>query len=536
MNDTTFFSTDPLIGAHLNHYRQTLNLGKPVFLSQFVDTYLQMKPLLHSLAGSNDFDLPAFRYAVTRLPESTYKIKKIFIGQNISDLEKYAVKTSRQYLVGTPNRRRIMYYDDSNQVLGCLINSDSDIDDLINLLLIYLIEIRKIKINLNNIEENKELPALFSSQWSELLAYLSANNFDPEIQLLPLNQAAFTANCHLWWQNQISSSLYLNLNQTPVYFVSSNSHSLVNIVGGFINQKQNYLFDYIAHHHPDIYTQWFNSKTEHNRYQNNDFLYYLSNVFLKNKPEYFQEKLLYEKSLGVVEINNLGNFPINIQIIPIKAMALSPALDSNLKIKDRQKLLANPAVIVNVEYPLGIAAKYLLEEIINYFFNLKGVYIIGKAAILNGTTGDIQIPEIVSDEISNNIIKFPNIFNQFFPYTANVSHVFSHQKAVCVYGTLLENQNQINNYLQTGFNIIEMELSHYLSVLVQHFLLKNQPLSRGTYYHLDQLPVDLGVIYYASDNPLTKNLGHETIEFQNIETTYLPSLTILQRIIDLETS
>jgi hypothetical protein len=532
----SFSSSESQVGAHINHYRRSLSSGQPTILSSFVDTYLQMKPLLHNLAAADDFDLPALRYAVTRLPPQTFKIKKIIITQSLDDFDKCSLAHDRKNIVTTQNRRRLMFYDDTNQVLGCLLNSDSDIDDLVNLLLIYLVEIRKIKRCLSSPEKLKPLAEIFPSELSELSDYLSVNNFNPQIQLFPPAEDIFVANCHRWWQQEAAQSLYLNLNRAPVYFVSSNSHSLINIVGGFINQKQNYLFDYLAHHRPDIYDQWFNSKVEHHRYQVNDFLYYLSAVFLKDNPEYLNAKKLYEKNLGVIKLNNLSYFPVDIQIIPVKSLAVSPALDPDLKITNRQKLSTSSAVIVNVEYPLGVAAKYLLNEIIHYFDTLKSVYIIGKAAILNGTVGDIQIPEIISDEISNNIFKFNNVFDDFFPFKTSVSQVLTHQKAACVYGTLLENQNQITNYQETGFNIIEMESSHYLTALVENYLQKSEPISHSVYYHLDNLPLDLGIINYASDNPLTQNLGHESLAFQSIETTYLPSLTVLQRIIDLETS
>lgn len=535
MTPSSFFSTDPLVGVHINHYRKLLSSGEPVSLSQFVNTYLQMKPLLHNLAPSPDIDLPALKYSATRLPGKIYKITKVIISQNQNDFDKNGIEHGLKNIVESKNRRRLMFYDQARQTLSCVINSDSDIDDLINLLLIYAIEYQKIKKNLTNPVKLTPLSAIFSSEWPEIKSYLLTADFNPQIQLYPTSEPVYIANCHHWWHSQAAQSRFLNLNQSPVYFVSSNSHSLINIIGGYINSKQNYIFDFIAHHHADIYQQWFDSKVKKNLYQVNDFLYYLSNEFLSDNPEYVNEKKNYETKLGVIELSKFSDFPVDTQIIPLKSLALSSNLDPNLIISDRAKILNSSAIIVNVQYPLGIAAKYLLNEMIGYFAKIIGVYIIGKAAILNGSVGDIQIPDIVADEITNNIYKFDNIFNDFFPFTANISKILTHQKAACVYGTLLENQKQINNYRNSGFNIIEMESSNYLTALVENFMLNKTPVSRSFYYNIDKLPLDFGIINYASDNPITENLSHETYKFKSIETTYLPTLTVLQRIINLET-
>lgn len=305
-------------------------------------------------------------------------------------------------------------------------------------------------------------------------------------------------------------------------------------MGGFLSQKQTYIFDFVANNYPDIYQKWFDSKVEHDIYQTNDFLYYLSEKFLSERPEFIREKQAYETKLGIINLPASDSIPINLQIIPLKIFAKSQNLDPNLQL-NRQNFSDRPGAIINIQYPLGIAAKYILDTFFNYFSSPKGVYIIGKAAILNGSVGDIQIPNIVLDEITNNIYKFDNIFNTFFPFKSNISQVLQNQKAVCVYGTLLETESQINSYKKSQSNIIEMESGHYLASLFQKYLIGG-PIENSSYYTAENLPLDLGIINYASDNPLTENLSHESLDFRGIETTYLSSLTVLQRIINLESA
>ena len=282
-----------------------------------------MQPLLHNLASSSEFDLPALKYSANRLPEIINLVKKVIISQNQSDFDNHDVFHDIGNMVVSKNRRRLMFYDPGVRTLCCVINSDSDIDDLINLLLIYQVESRKIKNSLIT---------------PEYLISLSGQTFDPDILLYPTSESNYLINCQRWWYGQAAKTGFLGLNKTPVYFVSSNSHSLINIIGGYINSKQNYIFDYIASHHADIYRQWFDSKVEKNLYQVNDFLYYLSGEFLKENPEYINEKKAYEKSLGLIELNNLSDFPVNTQIIPLKSLVMSKNLDANLTITLQKSL------------------------------------------------------------------------------------------------------------------------------------------------------------------------------------------------------
>ena len=88
---SVFSSTDPLVGAHINYYRHLLSGRQPVKLSRFIPTYLQMQPLLHNLASSPEFDLPALKYSATRLPEIINLVKKVIISQNQSDFDNHDV-------------------------------------------------------------------------------------------------------------------------------------------------------------------------------------------------------------------------------------------------------------------------------------------------------------------------------------------------------------------------------------------------------------------------------------------------------------
>jgi hypothetical protein len=100
----------------------------------------------------------------------------------------------------------------------------------------------------------------------------------------------YQTNATAWMTNLVNHSLILGFTQSPIYFVSSNSHSLVNIISGFINSKQNYIFDYASKQTTKLYEQWFEVKRKNNLSQINDFLYYVSTSFLKSFPEFVRKK------------------------------------------------------------------------------------------------------------------------------------------------------------------------------------------------------------------------------------------------------
>lgn len=542
--------TDPSIGTYIRRYREALDAGNTVAVSSLLESYHLMSPSLHRYHAEPIIDADALNYVAARLPPQIYEVQEVIMGTSVADFQVAGLDILSWKKVKSANRRRLTYLHPEFTKLACLINSDSDIDDIVNNLVAYQIEHRKINqilgtktadfINNPNCQLfgitqdcSSFLNTVFGDDWAEYIKSTS-RQLDFQIKLLSRSEEKYLQNCQSWWRDVSNRSFLLEFSKIPVYFVSSNSHSLVNIVGGFLHQKQNYIFDYIAQHQPDLYQQWFESKTRHNVTRVNDFIYYVSHKFLVENPEFTAEKKAYELHLGIKTIKTSDLFPTDVQIIPVSCLANSPHPDANLSLRQPEIISASKALIINIQYPLGIAAYYLLSRLLNYFENMKGIYIIGKAAILDGNIGDIQIPGAVFDEVSNNIYNFDNLFNHYFPFDSFISSIRTNQKAVCVYGTFLENKSQLENYISTGMNIVEMENGNYLSALLEKFPLDGKKAGVGNVYNLPTLPLDLGIINYASDNPFVQNLGQESINFRGIESTYLATLTTLQRIIDLE--
>src|SRR6202030_818474 len=105
-----------------------------------------------------------------------------------------------------------------------------------------------------------------------------------------------------------------------------------------------------------------------------------------------------EREAGALNVTSRTALDVAAQVIPLDR--LTPArFDERVLPVDITALAASRAVIVNIDYPLGLAAYNILREVAETV-DLRGVYILGKAATLNADVGDVMISSVVHDEHS----------------------------------------------------------------------------------------------------------------------------------------
>ncbi|PJC79697.1 hypothetical protein CO009_03850 [Candidatus Shapirobacteria bacterium CG_4_8_14_3_um_filter_35_11] len=255
-----------------------------------------------------------------------------------------------------------------------------------------------------------------------------------------------------------------------------------------------------------------------------------------DNQKYQQDWQKLQNKLDILSIPPTHFLNSTLQIFPVASLSKSKFLDSRLKITNAPKLQRATALIINIDYPLGFAAYHVLSEVLENINDIRGVYILGKAAVLNSEIGDIQIPRLTFDEHTQNSYIYKNCFNSFFPFPNNQGSILTNQKSVSVLGTFLENQALIDKYSENNLTVIEMETGPYLNAITESCYDLQTP--RGTIVDLNSAPFDLGVINYSSDTPYSqaKNLGAGSLNLSGLEPVYLGSLAILQRIINLEES
>ena len=121
-----------------------------------------------------------------------------------------------------------------------------------------------------------------------------------------------------------------------------------------------------------------------------------------------------------------------------------------------------PMLIINIDYPLGLAAYNILSKVAEQVMPVLGVYVMGKAATLNSAVGDVMIPNVVHDEQSLNTYLFQNAFSasDVLSYL-KFGTVLDNQKAVTVAGTFLQNASYMDVFYREGYTDIEMEAGPY---------------------------------------------------------------------------
>ncbi len=192
-------------------------------------------------------------------------------------------------------------------------------------------------------------------------------------------------------------------------------------------------------------------------------------------------------------------------------------------------------ILLNIDYPLGMAAFNILSEVSEHIERILGIYIMGKSASLNGTIGDIIIPNVVHDEHSKNTYIFQNCFtaSNVSPYLL-YGTVLDNQKCVTVRGTFLQNPHYMDVFYREGYTDIEMESGPYLSAVYEMFRPQRHPVNE--IINLYEVPFDIGIIHYISDTPMGKgkNLGTGSLSYYGMDSTYASTLAIIQRIIQQE--
>lgn len=494
------------IEIHIRTYRSALRSSNKISLSTLIPTYLKMEPLLHPKANSKDgIDFQALFYAINRFPKEILKTKTIVIGQTKSLFLKAGYDLKKWQKTSSSRRRRQTFFDPKTKTLVSFAASISDVDDLVNLAIALEIEINKI-IRLNKTHSLAEKDRVKIKRKFEI----PKKQVDFKIKLLAGTWVNFSRTAQSWWQTTLRRGKpKLELDQQPLFFVSSNNHSLINLVDGFCLDHQKEILSDLKKNYPQIVEMVKDSAQFKTKY----FTYFASQFVFKTNPTLWQKKLTREKRLGIIRIRSQKDINLETQIIPGKLLSK--------KLKD--------TILLNVEYPLGFAAFHLLEEVLENVREIKGFYALGKAAALNTKVGDILIPKIVFDEHTQNTYMFKNCFNNNFPHPFKSGSVLDNQKLVSVLGTFLENKDLFDIYSEKEFNIIEMEAGPYLGSITQATYPKSLP--QKTVVDLHQPPFDLGFIYYSSDSPyiLSQTLG-EFMGLSGIEATYLATKAIIDRI------
>ena len=230
-----------------------------------------------------------------------------------------------------------------------------------------------------------------------------------------------------------------------------------------------------------------------------------------------------ERELGFTHISSRTGVRVSAQVIDLSK--LDPAgLDSRLGPIDSERLARTEGVVVNIEYPLGLAAYNILREITTAHDTLRGVYVLGKAATLNADVGDVLISSVIHDEHSGTTYWLDNAFSfdDIAPYLVFGSGL-DNQRAVTVKSTFLQNRNYLDFYYREAYTVVEMEAGPFCNAVYEIADADRYP--SGEAVNFAKLPIDLGIIHYASDTPYSqaRTLGARGLSYYGLDSTYASS-------------
>ncbi len=562
MERTVPYTASEEVELYLRTYYSLLRSTSDVQIRTLEEVHSAMNSLLHTRVRDRAPDMSAFIYSLLRLPECIDSVKTIVLGQStsvflregIGEIEKWEVSTARA-------RRRRCYYD-GKETLACIIASRSDIDDVVPLLTAYQIEwnklnhlLRRMPVEISTdfsimqkdereqlalalkmaVEDLERLYSIWGSQFKIKLEKIFENRKELKIRLLSGSLREYRRATHAWWMH-IENQCPI-LIERPLYFVSSNTHSLINLVSGFALRNKDTLVQYLeSSSDENLKSEWEEIQAKLVPSSKENFFYYLLKKYLQTPEgkEFRQERTNHEANCGVTRIDSEHYFDVDVQVIEIAK--INPEwMDPRLCDRGHSCLSKSDAIILNIDYPLGMGAYQILSKVAEHAMEIYGVYILGKAATLNAVIGDIMIPNVVHDEQSRNTYIYPNAFTagDVSPYLV-YGTVLDNQKSVTVRGTFLQNSEYMDVFYREGYTVIEMEAGPYLSAVYEMFRPNRYPTDEIV--NLYPLPFDLGILHYASDTPLSKgkNLGANTLSYFGMDPTYASSIVILRRILELE--
>lgn len=560
------------IQLYMRTYYSVLRSSGTIRIDTLVESHIAMQSSLHIGADEFEPDVSALLYSALRLSPCVRETSTVLIGQTEQSFIDAGYTDIRDWTrVFAPGRRRRMHFDNASTMV-VYIASRSDIDDLIPILTAYQIEWNKLNLLLQDttslkfLEDRKEQTTRLSSEDIAILAsHLKMNQGDLQrleivwqeyfvatmldvaaapkdfgIKLISGSLADYRRATASWWEEMRQSVLDAggpDVEKRPIYFVSSNTHGIVNLLTGFAKRYEESLVNYVTSYNYEALLAEYEDirQSPHKNLEN--FLYYVLGKFLGEEQTNALETMREdERSIGIYRVPNKHGFEIEAQIIDLGALQAN-WIDSRLaEVADVSSLQDSNALIINIDYPLGMAAYEMLSRITERTTSrLQGIYIMGKAATLNGRVGDVMIPNVLHDEHSQNTYLFDNCFsaNDVKPYMA-WGNVMDNQKAITVLGTFLQNPGYMNVFYREGYTDIEMEGGPYLSAVYEAFRPKRHPSDEIV--NLYQVPFDIGFLHYASDTPMKKghNLGAGSLKFTGVEPTYATSIAILKRIFEKE--
>ncbi|HEY0253550.1 MAG TPA: hypothetical protein VGC41_18585 [Kofleriaceae bacterium] len=548
-------ATSDEIDLYIRTYYSLLRASGDVRVRAFEESHLYSRSSLHLGAEEPEPDLAAFAYSAGRLPDCMPKIRRIVLGQSLAQFADAGYPIEEWQVVRTRGRRRPLRWD-GKQTLAVFIASGSDIDDLVPIVTAYQIEWNKLRDRLlmnrtKDVSDDIELASALGTDDAgiarlrgalgpssdQILRDMIAHDCDLFVRLLDGSQREYQKQAARWWQ-AIAPHVPPN---RPLYFVSSNSHSFANMMGGYARAHREAIVGFLRRRNfEDLAPRYDEAVAAGDESLATNILYYSLRAFL-HEPGIDEGRMdavqAWDLASGVRAIGSPGKIDVDAQVIDLSSIQVD-RLDPRIRVPGIENIVKSNAILINIDYPLGMAAFHHLSAVALGIDELRGIYIMGKAATLNGRVGDVMISKVIHDEHSSNTYLFHNALtaSDVQPFMKHGT-VLDNQKALTVRSAFLQNRDYMDVFYREGYTVMEMEGGPYLSAAYEITEPKRHPINEivSLVDHTSR-DVELGVIHYASDTPYSRrqSLLSKSLSYFGMESTYGCAIAIARRIFQSE--
>jgi hypothetical protein len=541
------------VELYVRTYSTMLQSSGEIRLDTLTHAHVGMGSSLHPLAAAPQMDMGAFIYSVRRLPRAITSARRVILGQSAHGfLAALGHDVTGWERVKAPARRR-PWYSDGDGTLAVLLASPSDIDDLVPTLVAYQIEWNKlhhavrtvgvepeqVRITAGASEEDwARLRDAWGAEFASTLAAAGDRECHMTMRMVGGSHVGYARGASRWWLPIQSVVDELGLSEAPVYFVSSNVHSLVNVLSGVARRFEDHIVDHTRRDDPELAAELERVETGQTPASRDNWLYFAARGLFDNHPDadrLRRERVQLERERGIRHVAApLMGLDSAAQVV--RVAGLDPAyLDPRVGVVDADALRRSTAAIVNIDYPLGLSAYHILRQVAEAAPWLLGVYVMGKAATLNADVGDVMIPNVVYNEHSGNTYWLDNCFRAADVQRSLVfGSVLDNQRAVTVRGTFLQNRDYLEFYYQGRYTVVEMEAGPYLDACFEVQEPGRYPMNDNV--NMSRVGFDLGIIHYASDTPYTqaRTLGARGLDYRGTDSTYASAVAVARRILERE--
>src|SRR5918997_5255160 len=298
---------------------------------------------LHPLADSDEPDLRAFIYAIRRLPDRIAGAELVIMGQEAEIFARNGIVIEEWNEADAPARRR-RWYDGGEGMHAVLLASASDVDDLIPTLVAFQIEWNKLRVRQRatgwppdheptpeecagmlggTVEDWTRLCEAWGERFTDRLALISEQRMNLRVRMLGGSQVGYARMTRRWWTPVHGALAEQQLADRPLYFVSSNTHSLVNIATGVAREREDVLVEFVEQLPEDDILRTELDAFREGRTEGSweNFLYFVARLYFDSHGEEGRAaRRRSEAECGVSHIRSTTALRVPAQIIPLSRL------------------------------------------------------------------------------------------------------------------------------------------------------------------------------------------------------------------------